>query len=165
MNKKVTNSGHVVILPNIRSVHNVGSIFRTSDAVGIKKIYLVGVTPGPLDRFLRKRKDFSKVSLGAEDSVTWESVGDMDDLVLQLKQDGYYVVALEQDKNSVDYKKISLPKDKKNFAFLLGEETKGLSKDELALADVIAEIPMAGDKESLNVAVAFGVAVFRLLDQ
>jgi len=165
MKKIVTNYEHVVILPNIRSVYNVGSIFRTSDAVGISRIYLVGVTPTPIDRFGRKRKDFAKVALGAEETVPWEHKDTLDELVTELKQQNYYIVALEQSLSSVDYKNISLPKNKKAFAFMVGEETKGLLQEEITLADVVAEISMHGKKESLNVAVAFGVAVFGILDQ
>lgn len=165
MSEKSQKKGPILILPNIRSVYNVGSIFRTADAVGISKIYLVGVTPGPLDRFGRKRTDLAKVALGAEMSVNWEHVENLDEVIKYLKNEGYFIVALEQDVVSVDYKEIVLPGNKQNLAFLIGEETVGLSQRELSYADVIAEIPMAGDKESLNVSVATGVALFRILDK
>lgn len=164
MSNKSDIHGPVVILPNIRSVHNVGSIFRTADAAGIQKIYLVGVTPDPIDRFGRDRTDIAKVALGAEKTVTWEHTETLDEVVKKLKELGYYIVALEQDDKSIDYKEITLPADKQHFAFIVGEETKGLSAEELSLADIIAEIPMRGEKESLNVSVATGVALFRILN-
>ena len=164
MNDKSDINGPVVILPNIRSVHNVGSIFRTSDAAGIQKIYLVGVTPDPIDRFGRDRTDIAKVALGAEKTVAWEHTETLEGVVNNLKNLGYYIVALEQDSASVDYKAVSLPSDKENFAFIVGEETQGLSAEELSLADTIAEIPMRGEKESLNVSVATGIALFRILN-
>jgi len=164
MNDETNTIGPVMILPNIRSVHNVGSIFRTADAAGISKIYIVGVTPDPIDRFGRGRTDFAKVSLGAEKTVSWEHVETINEVILKLKDQNYYIVALEQNENSVDYKTVVLPAGKQSYAFIVGEETKGLLVEELAFADVIAEIPMAGEKESLNVSVATGVALFRILN-
>ncbi len=164
MNDKASNISSVMILPNIRSVHNVGSIFRTADAAGVSKIYLVGVTPDPVDRFGRNRSDFAKVSLGAEKSVSWEHVETLEEVITKLRDQNYYIVALEQAENSIDYKTVTLPEDKQNYAFIVGEETKGLSSEELELADIIAEIPMVGKKESLNVSVATGVALFRILN-
>ncbi|MBP6925501.1 MAG: TrmH family RNA methyltransferase [Candidatus Pacebacteria bacterium] len=165
MSNKSHNPSPVLVLPNIRSVYNVGSIFRTADAAGIKKIYLVGVTPGPHDRFGRERTDIAKVALGAEKTVVWEHVPTLTAVVQDLRAQGYYIVALEQDVKSVDYKTVTLPQSASNFAFIVGEETQGLSKDELELADIIVEIPMHGGKESLNVSVATGVAIFRILDK
>jgi tRNA G18 (ribose-2'-O)-methylase SpoU len=165
MSNKSHNPGPVLVLPNIRSVYNVGSIFRTADAAGIEKIYLVGVTPGPHDRFGRERTDIAKVALGAEKTVAWEHYKDLSAVIQDLRAQGYYIVALEQDPQSIDYKTVTLPQSASNFAFIVGEETQGLSKDELKLADVIAEIPMHGDKESLNVSVATGIAIFRILDK
>lgn len=164
MDNKSDITGPIIILPNIRSVYNVGSIFRTADAAGIQKIYLVGVTPDPVDRFGRDRTDIAKVALGAEKTIAWEHVETLEEVVNNLKNLDYYIVALEQDRTSVDYKEIVLPTDKKNFAFIVGEETQGLSSEELQLSDIIAEIPMKGEKESLNVSVATGIALFRILN-
>ncbi|MEI6494854.1 MAG: TrmH family RNA methyltransferase [bacterium] len=150
-----------VILDNIRSTHNVGSIFRTSDAGGVKKIYLVGYTPAPLDRFDREVASLTKASLGAEKSVEWEQVADIGELIERLKKENFQIVAVEQDEKSVDYKTVEL-KDK--VAIILGNEVDGVSKETLSLCDIIAEIPMKGEKESLNVSVSAGVALFRLLD-
>lgn len=163
MSKKAIKTGPVIILPNIRSVHNVGSIFRTADAAGVSKIYLVGVTPDPIDRFGRDRTDIAKVALGAEKTVAWEHAETLTEVVTKLKEQNYYIVAIEQSKKSVDYKNVALPNGKQ-FAFIVGEETRGLSPEELAQADIIAEITMAGNKESLNVSVATGVALFRILN-
>lgn len=100
----------VVILHNVRSVHNVGSIFRTCDAAGIDQIYLCGYTPQPVDRFNRPRKDLAKVALGAEKTISWEHVEDTKECIDELKKGGYKVVAVEQAENSVDYKEVKLPK-------------------------------------------------------
>ncbi len=150
-----------VLLHNIRSVHNVGSIFRTADALGVTRIYLSGYTPTPLDRFKRPRKDFAKVSLGAEKTIAWELVADSKKLISKLKKEKYTIVALEQTKNSIDYKKVKV---KSPILFIVGNEVDGVEQSILSLCDVVAEIPMRGEKESLNVSVAFGVALFRILN-
>lgn len=150
-----------VLLHNIRSTHNVGSIFRTADAAGVSHIYISGYTPSPVDQFKRKRKDIAKVALGAEDSVKWSEVSHVKKLVAQLKLEGFSVVALEQNSSSVDYKKTTLTG---NVLFVVGNEVKGMSAELLKLADTVVEIPMKGEKESLNVSVAFGIALFRLLN-
>jgi tRNA G18 (ribose-2'-O)-methylase SpoU len=150
-----------VLLHNIRSVHNVGSIFRTSDALGIDKIYLSGFTPTPKDRFGRNRKDVSKVALGAEKTIPWEYLNDPKKIINTLKNDDFKIIGLEQSENSQDYKKVKLT-DK--ILFIVGNEVEGIEKNILKLCDVVAEIPMKGDKESLNVSVAFGVALFRILN-
>jgi len=166
-----------LILDNIRSIHNVGSIFRTAETLGILKIYCIDTTPTPLDRFGNKRKDFAKVSLGAEDSIKWEHVGNGDtfevseslELIKKLKKDGFKIISLEQAPNSVDYKDVDLSKYFKNsleikVAIILGNEVEGVSKELLKISDIIAEIPMRGQKESLNVSISAGIFLFRLLD-
>lgn len=146
-----------VILDNVRSVHNVGSIFRTCDAAGVSKLYLCGVTPSPVDRFGRARKDLAKVALGAQNSVAWEHVEDTKRCVEALKKEGVHVVAIEQDSRAKDFKTFSCVTP---TAFVFGEETRGLSKDILQMCDEVIEIPMHGKKESLNVSVAAGVILF-----
>ena len=153
----------ILVLDNIRSVMNVGSIFRTANALGIEKIYLCGITPDPLDRFGRPRKDFAKVSLGAEASVAWEHVESTVGLIQKLRTEGCYVVAIEQTENSLDYKSIDLI-EKSMVAFVLGPEVEGMSLDVLNEVSVVAEIPMRGSKESLNVSVACAVALYRILN-
>ncbi len=148
-----------VILDNIRSVHNVGSIFRTCDAAGVSKLYLCGVTPSPIDRFGRARKDLAKVALGAQNCVVWEHVDETRDVIERLHKEGAHVVAVEQDKKSTDYKKFSM---KKPTAFVFGNEVGGVSKEVMEVCNDVVEIPMYGAKESLNVSVAVGVVLFRV---
>ncbi len=154
------NKESVLVLHNIRSAQNVGAMFRTADTAGVNKIYLTGYTPAPLDRFGRKRKDVAKSALGAEKFVEWESRKSLPALIRKLKQEEFQVIAIEQDKKSVDYKRVKL--GKKN-AFIVGAEVEGLPKNILKLCDVIAEIPMRGKKESLNVSVSLGIALFQIL--
>jgi 23S rRNA (guanosine2251-2'-O)-methyltransferase len=157
---KKYSSKAVVVLHDIRSTHNVGSMFRTADALGVAKIYLAGYTPLPLDRFNQPRKDIAKVALGAEKTIPWEHAADTKILLKKLKTEGFQIIALEQSAGSVDYKKatVSYP-----VAFLVGNEVEGIAPNLLSLCDVVAEIPMRGSKESLNVSVAFGVGLFRML--
>jgi tRNA G18 (ribose-2'-O)-methylase SpoU len=150
---------NILILHNIRSVENVGAIFRTADAAGIDKIYLVGYTPAPVDRFGRKRKDLAKSALGAEEFAKWEQKKNILPLLAKLRKDKYFIIAIEQDKNSLDYKKVKI---KNKNAFIVGAEVEGLPQNILKKCDVIAEIPMKGKKESLNVSVATGVVLFRI---
>lgn len=153
-----------LILHDIRSTQNVGAILRTCDAVGINKVYFSGITPAPIDRFGRKRSDVSKSALGAEDSVEWEVAENVFDLIKDFKSCGFQIVALEQNSRAIDYKNVNekFPNDKR--VIVVGNEVDGVSKEILDLCDVIAEIPMLGEKESLNVSVAFGVFIFRLLE-
>ncbi len=130
----------ILILDNIRSTHNVGSIFRTADAAGIAKIYLVGTTPDPIDRFGRPQSDIAKTALGAEENIPWEHAEST--LEILAKYPNHFKVALEQSENSVDYKTIS-PKEKN--LIILGTEVTGLPKEILDKCDAIAEIPMAGE--------------------
>lgn len=152
----------VVLLHNIRSLHNVGSIFRTADAAGISKIYLCGITPTPLDRFGRPEPKLAKVALGAEKYIPWEKQENISKLISALKKDGYKILALEQSPKSIRYDSPSAKKYKK-VALILGEEVKGLSPAILKKCDAVLEIPMRGKKESLNVSVAFGIVAFELI--
>ena len=150
-----------LILHNIRSVQNVGAIFRTADAVGISKIYLTGYTPTPKDRFGRVRKDIAKTALGAEKIVEWEYVKSVSSLIKKLKKYKFKMIAVEQAKNAVDYKKLEI---KFPVAFIFGNEVKGLSKSILGKSDKVVQIKMLGKKESLNVSVTVGVLLFRVLN-
>ncbi len=149
----------ILILHDIRSAQNVGAIFRTAEAGGVSKIYLTGYTPAPLDRFGRKRSDVAKAALGAEDLVAWESKKSLPALISKLKKEKFFIVALEQAENSVDYKKIKI---ENKTALIVGNEVLGLPKNILDKVDKIAEIKMLGKKESLNVSVALGVALYRI---
>lgn len=144
-----------VIAHNIRSLHNVGSIFRNADAFGVTKVFLTGYTGAPPDSRL------SKVALGAEMFVPWEQKKSLANVVKMLRNNGVRIAVLE---NNVNYKIISLAKYKPKFplALILGEETKGNTKKILDLADDILEIPMKGKKESLNVSVACAVALYEI---
>ena len=151
-----------LILHNIRSAHNVGSIFRTADAAGVSKIYLIGYTPAPRDKFERANKEIAKTALGAEQSVKWKKVENVQDQISKLKQEGYKILALEQAENSVDYREAKLAG---KTALILGNEVSGIESEILAECDQIIEISMRGEKESLNVSVAAGIALFRLVNR
>ena len=152
----------VLVLFDIRSVQNTASLFRTADCAGLSKIYLVGTTPPPIDRFSRVRKDFAKISLGAEKTVPHVYIADIETLLEKLKKEKYEIVALEQSENSIDYKNYRL---KGKTALVLGNEVTGVSKNVLEQCDVVIEIPMSGKKESLNVSIAGAIAVFRILNK
>ena len=164
----------VVILYNIRSLHNVGSIFRTADAAGIEKIYLCGITPAPVDIFGKSRPQLIKVSLGAEKYVKWDasarSARATSRLLENLKSESYKIFAVEQSKKSIPYYNYKVRKKSvmihhntlKKAVLVLGNEVRGLPPSILKKADKILEIPMRGRKESLNVAVAFGIVAFHL---
>jgi len=156
------NQENILILHNIRSTQNVGAMFRTADAVGINKIYLTGYTPAPVDRFGKKRGDIVKSALGAEEFVSWKYKKNILLLLKKLKSENYFIVGIEQDKNSTDYKTLQL-RSGRGSVFIMGEEVAGIPKNILKKCDVIAEIPMKGKKESLNVSVACGIALFRIL--
>ena len=151
----------VVVLDNIRSLHNVGSIFRTADGAGVRALYLCGVTPAPLDRFGRPRQPLTKVSLGAEKHVAWHVAASTARTITTLKREGYTIVALEQSAHSVSYDKVKVKKRAK-MALVVGNEVKGIAPLLLKKADVVMEIPMHASKESLNVSVAFGIAAYGL---
>jgi len=151
----------VLILDNIRSVENTGSIFRTAEGLGVSKIYLIGTIPTPLDRFGRKRSDFAKVSLGAEDGIDWEYSKDIKSVVEELKSQNFQIISLEQTEDSQNLRDF---KTSKNFALIVGNEVEGVSKEALRLSDEVVEIKMRGSKESLNVSVALGIALFTLAE-
>ena len=141
----------ILILPDIRSGHNVGAMFRTGDAVGIDKIYLTGYTTIP------SHPHVAKVSLGAENTILWEKYEKTERLLKQLKKKGYNIVALEQTEKSID---IFQWKPKFPLALVVGNEVRGVEKELLDLCDVYVEIPMVGQKESLNVSIAGGIAMY-----
>lgn len=162
LEKKVQEIDWSILLHDIRSVQNVASIFRMSECLGVNKIYLSGITPGPLDRFGREREDFLKISLGTEKRVNWERVeGDVLDF---LKNFDGVKIALEQSENSVDYKKVEID-TKKKYLVIPGREVEGLEKSILDLCDLVAEIPQYGQKESLNIFSSLSIACFRFFDR
>jgi tRNA G18 (ribose-2'-O)-methylase SpoU len=145
----------VVICDSLRSLHNVGSVFRTADGAGIDKVYLCGITGMPDTQ--KHKRQISKVALGAQNYVKWEYVKQSWRLVEKLKKESYQIVSLEQTKNSTLYTKY---KPKFPIALVVGNENKGVRKSVLNRSDKIIEIPMCGQKESLNVSVAFGVVAY-----
>ena len=167
-----------VVLDNVRSRENVGSIFRTADAAGISKVYLCGITPTPLKHFVLQNvraidssltnrfsadEKISKTALGAEKWIPWEYHKQTWRLLEKLKKGNFYIVALEQNPKSVNIFKFKIPKNC-SIVLLVGNEVKGLSPKILKYCDSIVLIPMVGRKESLNVAVAAGIAIYQLCD-
>ena len=156
-----------LILHNIRSLHNLGAILRTAEGAGVAKIFLTGYTPSPLNRFGRARKEVSKTALGAEKLVAFEKFSDVSRLIKKLKRDKIFIVSLERHKGVVSYKDFAKKysfkiKAKNGLALILGNEVRGLSKNILKKSDAVIQIPMRGKKESLNVSVAAGIALFEL---
>ena len=143
-----------VLLNSIRSTYNVGSIFRTSDGAMIEKLYLCGYTPHP------PKKEILKTALGSTESVNWEYIKNPKEVILKLKENGVKICALELTDNSKPYYELSI-KDYP-LCVIVGNEITGVSQDLIDLCDFSIEIPQYGIKQSLNVAVAYGVAVFEL---
>lgn len=161
MKDRTADNSIYVILHNIRSVHNVGSIFRTTEAVGANKIYCTGYTPTPIDRFSRKRDDFAKVALGAEEQMDWEAHDNVEVLISSLEEEGVNVIAAETTDNAIDYRDVRQGGD---MAVVFGNEVDGVPQAVLDAVDTVASIPMYGHKSSLNVSVAAGILLFSLRD-
>jgi len=143
----------VLILPNIRSAHNVGAMFRTADVCGFDKLYLVGWTAQP------PTPQINKVSLGAEQWMSWEHAPDLQTLIQTLKKDGYQIIGLEHTKESIALADAPIPPP---LALIVGNEVEGIQPDILAQCDTVVHIPMYGKKESLNVSVAAGIAMYEI---
>ncbi len=142
-----------VLIHNIRSLYNVGSIFRTSDGAKIKKIYISGYTGTP------PQKEISKTAINATNFIEWEYIKDPMVIIKKLKMRDVQIIALEQHKNSINYKYF---KTERSICIVVGNEITGISNDILKECDSILEIPMYGKKTSLNVSVAFGICVYKL---
>ena len=142
-----------VVLNNIRSLHNVGTIFRTADGAGVEKIWLCGITGYP------PQGGIAKTALGAEDHVPWEYREDILGLIKELKNEGYQIVLLEQMQGSTSH---DVFKAKSRICLVVGNEVDGIAEALQSLSDAAIEIEMDGIKNSLNVAVAFGIAVYQL---
>ena len=160
MIKKSTPSGKnreiAVVLDNLRSMYNVGSIFRTADAFGVHTVHLCGTTPAPVDRFGRKVGGIAKVALGGEESVSWEYWKGTKECVEELQKHGWQVVAVEQTERSVPLGEFEA---KEKTAYIFGAEVEGVTEELLEICDEIVEIPMRGAKESLNVSVTAGIVL------
>lgn len=161
----------ILLIPNIRSTHNIGSIFRTAEGFGVSKIMLSGYTPYPDLKIVNTKDErlphirqkittqISKTALGAEKIVPFIYTATLP--IRELKRQGYSIIGLEQAKNSIPINEYNPPKNKK-IALLIGEEVNGLTQDEIELCDAIIEIPMHGQKESFNVSVATGICLYAL---
>lgn len=147
-----------LILDNIRSIHNVGSIFRTAACAGVEKIYLTGCTGAPVDRFGRVRNDFKKVSLGAEIHISYIQKENTLEAIEELRKGDVSIVSVEQDRRSVLLENFAPPE---RVAYILGNEVGGIGEEVLSFSDNIVEIPINKEaKESLNVSVAAGIILF-----
>jgi 23S rRNA (guanosine2251-2'-O)-methyltransferase len=155
----------VLIVHDVRSAHNVGSILRSADGFGVDKVYMTGITPYPVKHHderlphiaVSTGKKIQKTALGAETTVSWEQYEYIHDLINLLKHDGYEIVALEQTDESQDLTKF-IPE--KNVAIIAGNEVDGLDASTLSLCDAYIHIPMQGKKESFNVAIALSIAMY-----
>jgi len=153
--KKTKKIPLIVILDNIRSLNNIGSVFRTSDAFLIEKIYLCGITAKP------PHKDIHKTALGATESVDWEYIEDTLQLIKKLKDSNIKIVSIEQAENSTLLQDFTIEKDQK-YAVVLGNEVKGVQQEIVSTSDFCVEIPQFGTKHSLNISVSCGVVLWDL---
>lgn len=151
--KKKEKTPLVVVLDNVRSMHNVGSIFRTSDAFIVKKIILCGITPTPPHR------EIQKAALGATESVDWEYSASISETLENLKKKGYTCVGIEQTTHSESIETFDIKKSTP-YAVVLGNEVDGLSDESLSLYDHFLEIPQFGTKHSLNVSICGGIVIW-----
>lgn len=147
----------LLILHDIRSAYNVGAMFRTADGAGVDKIYLSGYSASPVDRFGRSQKEIKKTSLGASETMLWEKTDSLPALIKELQESGVVVVAVEQSEVSIPLKDFS---PAPNVAYIMGNEIEGVPQEVLRMVDVIIELPMLGEKESLNVSVAAGIVLY-----
>jgi len=148
----------VVVADNIRSLHNVGALFRTCDAFGMEALFLCGITAVP------PNKEIHKTALGAEESVSWKFFPRLEDAIAELQADGYRVLAVEQTENAVMLDAFSVEPGKK-YALIFGNEVKGVGQQGVDLCDGAIEIPQIGTKHSLNVSVSAGVVLWEFFRQ
>ena len=147
-----------VILHNIRSLHNVGSVFRSSDAFGVSELILTGYTPTP------PRPEINKTAIGAEEFVTWRHFDTATEIIESLKADGYSVLGMEQTTNSIPLNELDINNYDK-ICLVMGNEVTGIDSDILKLMDEFVAIPQFGQKHSLNVSVAAAVMLYALLEK
>lgn len=151
--KKAEKSPIIIILDNIRSLNNTGSVFRTSDAFLIEKIYLCGITAQP------PHNDIRKTALGSTETVDWEYAENTLDVVKKLKSEGINICSIEQAENATTLNEFN-PKPNTKYAFVFGNEVKGVRQDVVNVSDVVIEIPQYGTKHSLNISVSAGVVIW-----
>ena len=147
-----------VVLDNVRSLHNVGSVFRTSDAFRVERIFLCGITATP------PSAEIHKTALGAEDSVAWQYFKDTREAVEELHREGYTVLSIEQVQGSIALQDLQLEKGKK-YAVILGNEVKGVQQEVVDMSDGCIELPQYGTKHSLNVSVTAGIVIWEFARQ
>ena len=145
----------VVVLDNVRSMHNIGSVFRTCDALLIKKIFLCGITATP------PHKDIHKTALGAQDSMDWSYWEETTEIVKSLKKEGYIIISVEQTEGSVKLPDFKIKNDQK-YALVFGNEVKGVQQEVVNISDTIIEIPQYGTKHSFNISVIVGIILWEL---
>lgn len=148
----------IIVLDNVRSLNNIGSVFRSSDAFLVEAVYLCGITATP------PNVEIHKTALGAENSVAWAYYSDTDQAVEELRKNGYTLCAVEQAQNSIMLDKLQLDSTKK-YAVILGNEVKGVQQDVVSRCDCCVEIPQYGTKHSLNVSVAAGMVIWEFSKQ
>ena len=146
-----------LIIENVRSAYNVGAMFRTADGAGIAKIFLVGYTPTPIDRFGRVQSEISKTSLGASETIAWESADTSVAVIAKLQSEGFIAVAIEQSPTAISLKDFVVPEQ---VVYIMGSEVTGVTAETLDAVDQVVDIPMLGAKESLNVSVAAGIVMY-----
>ena len=151
--KKRKKRDVIIILDNLRSLNNIGSCFRTSDAFLIKKIYLVGITGSP------PNTDIDRTALGATESVDWEYVSCISNIEKELKDDGWKIALVDQTDQSIDLKSFN-PKKEEKIAFVFGNEVFGVSEESLKCADIAIEIPQFGTKHSFNITISLGIILW-----
>ena len=156
--KQAKKTPLIIILDNIRSLNNIGSVFRTADAFLVEKIYLCGITAAP------PHKDIHKTALGATESVEWEYVEDTLKLIHQLKSEGIVIVSIEQAENAMMLNNFH-PDDTLKYAAVFGNEVKGVSQKVVSASDLVLEIPQHGTKHSLNISVSVGVVAWDLFSK
>lgn len=156
--KKVEKMPLVVVLDNVRSLHNVGAVFRTSDAFLVESIYLCGITSTP------PNAEIHKTALGAEFSVDWKYFEHSQDAVKALQDDGYFVYSIEQVEGSVMLPDLQLEKGRK-YAVVMGNEVKGVLQEVVDMSDACIELPQYGTKHSLNVSVTAGIVIWDFFKQ
>lgn len=145
----------VLITDNVRSMHNIGSLFRTADALNIEKIFLCGLSPVPPHR------DIQKTALGATESVQWEYIKDTAEAILRLRSEDYKIIGIEQVHNSISLEQYTVEKTDK-LALIFGNEVEGITDSVLRLCNACIEIPQFGSKHSLNISVSAGIVLWEI---
>ncbi|WP_445721547.1 RNA methyltransferase [Flavobacterium sp.] len=156
--KEAEKTPIIIVLDDIRSLHNIGSVFRTSDAFLIEKIYLCGITAIP------PNKEIHKTALGATETVTWEYAEDVLDVIAKLKEEKTKVYAIEQTEKAIMLNDFAVTTNEK-YALIFGNEVKGVSQKAINLSDGVIEIPQLGSKHSLNISVSAGIVIWDLFQK